>query len=266
MARVGSLIRAERQRANMTIDTLAERIGCSKGQLSLMETGRRTVSVAWAEAIEQALDIEDGRIVDALRWDKTPAEVRAEIEANRHQSRELVDQLKQALHSGSPLDTLRQIVEETSSNVEPPRPLRSQIPIINSVAAGYPIEFTDLGYPARVADEYIACPDVTDPDAFAARVSGDSMHPDYHEGEIVVFSPQAPTPSGSDCFVRLLPDNETTFKRVFYEDDGRTIRLQPLNQKYAPRTVDREDVGGIYAAAYVMRPVASNGAKRVRAH
>jgi len=264
MSRVGSLIRAERRKAGMTLEALAAAIGCSKGQLSLMETGRRTVSTAWAESIEHALGLTDGRLVEAVHWDRTPVAVRAEVEASQNRSRALVDQIREALHTQAPVETLRHIVEQTGSNVEPPRPLRSQIPIVNSIAAGYPIEFTDLGYPARVADEYIACPDITDPDAFAARVSGDSMHPEYHEGEIVVFSPQAPTPSGCDCFVRLLPDNETTFKRVFFEHDGRTIRLQPLNPRYAPQSVDREDVGGIYAAVYVMRPVGANGAGRVR--
>ena len=115
--------------------------------------------------------------------------------------------------------------------------------------------FTDLDYPAAVADAYIACPDVTDPDAFAARVVGDSMEPAYREGEIVVFSPALDTPSGSDCFVRLVRDNETTFKRIYHEDDGRTIRLQPLNPQYPPRLVDREEVAGMYAAMYVMRRV-----------
>ena len=93
------------------------------------------------------------------------------------------------------------------------------------------------------------CPDVTDPEAFAARVVGDSMEPDYREGEVVVFSPGLPTPSGSDCFVRLERDNETTFKRIYLENDGRTIRLQPLNGAYPPRSVDREDVSGLWAAA-----------------
>ncbi|MCH8344148.1 MAG: S24 family peptidase, partial [Planctomycetes bacterium] len=73
--------------------------------------------------------------------------------------------------------------------------------------------------------------------------------------EIVIFSPALLTPSGSDCFVRLLRDNETTFKRIYIEDDGRTIRLQPLNNKYPPTSVDREEIGGMYAAAYVIRRV-----------
>jgi SOS-response transcriptional repressor LexA len=84
------------------------------------------------------------------------------------------------------------------------------------------------------------------------------MAPDYREGEIVVFSPQLPTPSGSDCFVRLERDHETTFKRVYVENKGKSIRLQPINPAYPPRVVAREDVSGLYAAAYVMRRVGSD--------
>ena len=62
------------------------------------------------------------------------------------------------------------------------------------------------------------------------------------------------TPSGSDCFVRLERDNETTFKRIYLEERGR-VRLQPLNNTYPPRTVEREAIGGMYRAAYVLRKV-----------
>lgn len=94
-------------------------------------------------------------------------------------------------------------------------------------------------------------PDVTDPQAFAARVMGDSMEFSYHEGEIVVFSPKLPSPSDTDCFVCLERDNETTFKRIYLEDDQQTIRLQPLNSEYPPRSLDQKEITGMYAAAYV---------------
>lgn len=139
-----------------------------------------------------------------------------------------------------------------------PAHLPREVPLINKVAAGYPCEFTDLGYPARVADEYVRCPDLADPDAFAARVVGDSMLPAYAEGDIVVFSPAKPVKSGADCFVRLEPDHASTFKRVYFEQDsegGEMIRLQPLNNTYPPRTVPREHVAGLYAAAAVLRRI-----------
>jgi SOS-response transcriptional repressor LexA len=141
--------------------------------------------------------------------------------------------------------------------------LPREVPVINSVAAGYPTEFTDLGYPARFADEYVRSPDVDDPDAFAARVVGDSMLPEYREGDIVIFSPVRPVKSGMDCFVRLERDHESTFKRIFFQErrspgalaveEGEWIRLQPLNPAFAVRVVHREEVAGMYAAVSVTR-------------
>ncbi|MCZ6835639.1 MAG: S24 family peptidase, partial [Planctomycetota bacterium] len=193
----------------------------------------------------------DGRIVKAVHWNAAPEEWKRSMT----DARDLTERLREALAGAKPLDELREIVEQSRENIEAPLPLRSRIPLINKVAAGYPAEFTDLDYPLNVADEYVECPDVTDPQAFAARVVGDSMAPTYREGEIVVFSPQLPTPSGTDCFIRLERDNETTFKRIYVEEDEGTIRLQPLNNAYPPRQVEREAITGMYAAAYVMRKV-----------
>ena len=109
----------------------------------------------------------------------------------------------------------------------------------------------DLDYPARVADEYVGCPDVPDAGAFAARVVGDSMLPDYRAGDVVVFSPAAAVADGCDCFVRLEPDHESTFKRVFFEGKrAEKIRLQPLNPKFAAQVVERRRVAGLYKAVW----------------
>ena len=255
----GQIIRQLRKQAQMTQDALAQAIGCSVPQLSLMESGQRTISLTRARAIQDALNINDDRIIKALQWEHVPPELREQVTSSQQASHKLAAQLKEALATPgdvqAALTKLRRLVEQNAVNIDDPLPLHRQIPVINRVAAGYPVEFTDLDYPASIADEYVACPDVTDPSAFAARVVGDSMEPDYREGEIVVFSPSLPTPSGSDCFIRLERDQETTFKRVFFDDEEDTIRLQPLNNTYSPRFVVREDIAGIYAAAYVMRQV-----------
>lgn len=64
-------------------------------------------------------------------------------------------------------------------------------------------------------------------------------------------------PDGSDCFVRLEPDHDTTFKRIYTADEGELIRLQPINPVYEPSMLPREQVSGIYRAAFVMRRVGS---------
>ena len=271
MSAIGPAIRSERERAGWTLGRLAEAIGVSKSQMSLVESGQRSIDDGRVRMIEAALGIEDERLLDILYWDRTPPAVREEIArlSERDQSsRALAEKLRriarqratgkrgaQVLDELLKSGELRAWVDEHAGNVESPVPANRQIPIINSVAAGYPAEFTDLDYPAAIADDYIAVPEVTDPNAFAARVVGDSMEPDYREGEVVVFSPQVDTPDGSDCFIRLERNNQTTFKRVYFEDDGRTIRLQPINPKYPPQTVPREAVNGMYRAAYVMRRV-----------
>jgi len=121
------------------------------------------------------------------------------------------------------------------------------VPVINKVAAGYPSDFNDLDYPVGIADDYVRCPDMHDPNAFAVRVVGDSMEPKFHEGDIVIFSPAAEVHNGDDCFVRFAMPHETTFKRVFFESDNK-IRLQPRNEKYSPTIVDGKRINGLYRA------------------
>lgn len=130
-----------------------------------------------------------------------------------------------------------------------------RVPLINKVAAGYPSGFTDLDYPAQVADEYVLAPGVRDPDAFAARVTGESMLPDYKPGDIVVFSPLADLADGCDCFARLEPNHENTIKRVYFETDAHgeeLIRLQPLNPAFTALTLPRDEVAGLYRAVWRM--------------
>lgn len=153
---------------------------------------------------------------------------------------------------------LAELVDYHRGNVEALGATRA-VPVINKVQAGYPTDFTDLSYPRGVADDYVGCPEVADPDAFAARVHGDSMMPKYREGDIVIFSPAAAFKDGDDCFVRF-DDGQTTFKRVFVEPADphaptagparQVLRLQPRNERYRPQVIPRDRVTGVYKAIY----------------
>ncbi len=141
---------------------------------------------------------------------------------------------------------------KTEDDLGPALPMlrAPRVPLINRVAAGQPATFTDLDFPARVADDYLAVPGLDDPDAFATRVYGASMSPDYAEGDIVVFSPTADVTDGCDAFVRLEPEHDITFKRVYFDQPDEAIRLQPLNSAFAPRVVPRDHVAGLYKAVW----------------
>jgi repressor LexA len=249
----------------MTLQELAATVGCSKAYLSALENDKlgNPPKVWVIQSLETALGVTAGELVRLADWQRTPARVRAEVEQLTARSRRIAAMLREAPdNSGSEqrsigrnLDQLyrsgelQRALDDHAANVDRLAGVCFQVPLINKVAAGYPTEFTDLAYPARVADEYVSVPEVNDPDAFAARVCGQSMLPDYRQGDIIVYSPNRDPKPGDDCFVRLLPDHHTTFKRVYFEDGDR-IRLQPLNPEFAPQTLDRDQIDGIYPAVY----------------
>jgi SOS-response transcriptional repressor LexA len=259
METLGTKLRRYRRRMGLTLDELAGRTGISKPYLSLIETGRvpNPPSDEKLRRLEQTLGFASNELVTQAHLQRTPRDVRAMLQklladkAGKPQS-----ELKPGVAGSVNLDdaylsgVLAELVEKSAGNVE--RVTTNTVPVINRVSAGYPKDFTDLSYPPRVADDYIGCPDVHDADAFAARVHGDSMTPKYGAGDIVVFSPAAAPKNGDDCFVRFV-DVQTTFKRVFFENDEAgeaVIRLQPRNEKYRPKVVKSDEVAGLYKAIY----------------
>lgn len=261
-------------RLGLSLREAAERAGCTKGYLSLLERGKRGAPTPGLLAsLERALEVEPGSLAAAAAMETTPKRVREELEERREQA-EAGRQLAALLRGAGPggLDrafesgALARLVERISPADEQSGEgekvgalLPRAVPLINLVPAGQAAEFTDLGYPARVADSYVAAPELGDPDAFAARVTGDSMEPTYVAGDVVIFSPGREVKSGMDCYARLIePDSETTFKRVYFERTGEgeeLIRLQPLNPRYPARVEPRERVAGLYPAVSVTRRV-----------
>lgn len=279
MQNVGQILRERREQRGLTLAVLAEAVGATKGYLSMIENQRvpNPPSLPILEALERALGITTGELLRAAAWQSTPDPVKEQYEQvadAAKQGQELARWLKGAkdldkLHkSGELARRINPLLPESKGKgkgkgkgggqeIDDRIPPRYQVPVINRVAAGYPRDFTDLDFPRHVADEYVSVPGVTDLDAFAARVVGDSMEPDYREGDIVVFSPAAKVTDGCDCFVRLEPDHETTFKRVYIEkgEKGGNVRLQPLNASYPPRVLARETIAGMYRAVWRFTPL-----------
>lgn len=259
---LGAALREHRVSAGLSLRELADRCGCVKSYLWAIENGKRgPPGEEILGRIERALSIRDGLLVRMAAWERVPGPVREDVSRIRGQAvllrrlREILSGgVDEAYRSGEFRRLIDRIDPERGGGASPVD-LPFEVPLINKVSAGYPAGFTDMGFPARVADEYVRCPDLHDPDAFAARVVGDSMEPVYVEGDIVIFSPMHPIADGDDCFARLADDDESTFKRVYFEGEGQRIRLQPINSRYSPRVFEREQVAGLYRAVKVMRSV-----------
>jgi repressor LexA len=276
MESLGTKLRRQRRRLGLTLDELAGRTQISKPYLSLIETGRvpNPPSDEKLRRLEQTLGFPPGELLSQAHLQRTPRDVRAvlaklmkgnEDRGSQFENRKApADAVVAPTSRSSTLDPLssinlddaylsgmlQELVDRSAGNVE--TVATNAVPVINKVSAGYPKDFTDLSYPRGVADDYVSCPEVRDPDAFAARVFGDSMTPRYAEGDIVIFSPATHPRDGDDCFIRF-DDGTTYFKRVFFESDdtGRAVlRLQPRNEKYRPQVVPSEKVTGLYKAMY----------------
>jgi SOS-response transcriptional repressor LexA len=230
---LGQIIRKKREQLHLTLDEVSNRIGFSKPYLSTIETGKvkNPPSDELLTKLEKILEFDLGLLLHIAHIEGLPADVRQEYESAEAENQKWRHIAKNLIDKKTDANRLTELLAESDLNVEqeklPLAPGRL-VPVINKVSAGYPTDFNDLDYPVGIADDYIRCPDLHDPNTFAVRVVGDSMEPKFHEGDIVIFSPAAEVHNGDDCFVRFAMPHETTFKRAFFESDNK-IRLQPRN-------------------------------------
>jgi repressor LexA len=124
-----------------------------------------------------------------------------------------------------------------SIDVLPPRSRArpsERLPLMGRIAAGLPVE-------AAENPESISFGDIVgNRDAFALRVSGDSMRDDHIvDGDYVLVERTAVAREG-EIVVALVKGAETTLKRYYIE--GAMVRLQPSNSEMDPIYVPAANV------------------------
>jgi len=249
---LGKIIRQKREQLKLTLDEVSTRVGFSKPYLSTIETGRvkNPPGDDLLRRLEKLLNFEPGLLIHIAHMEKMPSDIRIGFESAEAENKKWRQFIKNLVQKRSDIDQIDRLLSESNLNIEQQQSALAagrMVPVINKVAAGYPNDFDDLDYPVGIADDYVRCPGLHDPNAFAVRVVGDSMEPKFKEGDIVVFSPAAEVSNGNDCFVRFTTPHETTFKRAFFEPDNK-IRLQPRNENYSPIIVDGQRINGLYKA------------------
>ena len=130
-------------------------------------------------------------------------------------------------------------VEQLTSrfqNVEP-AVLRAgrAVPLISWVQAGHWHEPEDHFRPGEGGRT--GASSTKDENAFALRVIGDSMEPEFREGDIVIVSPNTEPVNGD--FVIAKVAGEVTFKQLYIYLNK--LVLKPLNEIYEPVEIGRAD-------------------------
>jgi len=248
---LGQIIRNKREKLGFTLDEVAAATSFSKPYLSTIETGRvKPPGDELLKKLESVLKFESGLLRHIAHIERMPVDIRQDYETKEAQNQRLRAIIRDIVQRKTDPSELDDIVKRDRLDIgTDSTTIKSSqvVPVINNVAAGYPVDFDDMGYPAGFADDYVRCPDLHDPNAFAVRVIGDSMEPKFQQGDIVIFSPAVEISNGDDCFVRFTLPHETTFKQVFFEPDDK-VRLQPRNHKHPPLIIEGKRINGLYRA------------------
>ena len=150
---------------------------------------------------------------------------------------ESVSRLLQA--SGATIDEFSELL--TGRKGQPPK--RKQIPLMGFAKAGKGGFFDDSGFPAGNGWDEIEVPGVTDQNAYALEITGDSMMPVYREGDTIIVSPAATTRKGDRVVVRTV-DGQVMAK-IMQRQTSKTLELASFNPSHATKVLDMKDVDWI---------------------
>lgn len=106
-----------------------------------------------------------------------------------------------------------------------------RIPVLGTVPAGIPLEAIE---DIQDWEELPAGMAAGGREYFGLRVKGDSMYPQFLDGDTVIVRKQDSCTSGDICVV-YVNGYDATLKQVQLGDDG-SITLKPRNPEYPPRT------------------------------
>ncbi len=145
---------------------------------------------------------------------------------------------------GAPLETFTALITGGTSQARRPGvPGPRRVPLIGLAQAGSDAFFDDAGYPTGGGWDEIELPSISDPNAYALEISGDSMEPVYRDGDVIVVSPNAPTRRGDRVVVKTR-QGEVMAKELVRKS-ARKIELASLNPAYPGRSLDVDEVGWI---------------------
>jgi SOS-response transcriptional repressor LexA len=113
--------------------------------------------------------------------------------------------------------------------------VKSNIPLISWVQAGSWESISDV-FQSNGADEYYPCPEKHSNATFALRVVGESMSPDFIDGEVIFVDPEVEPKNGSCVVVRQNGDSEATFKQLMF--DGSDKYLKALNPNWPKKIIE----------------------------
>ena len=258
---IGNNIRHLRESHRLTQKELGAILGVSDKAVSTWENGSKAPRTATLQRLATYFGISADellsgkpprdeaflRTLDRLctAWGRTPQEVEQELSLPHGRLSQWrdgaipTDEERRLIKGYFQVPQLHSVEPSEVSNIVPILPRRTPsrlIPVLGRVPAGIPVEaITDVIEhlelsPQMASDGY---------DYFALLITGDSMTPEYRDGDIVIVRVQ-PTAETGDDVVAYIGGSDATLKRFTRTTNG--IQLRPLNPAYPVRSFTQEQV------------------------
>lgn len=115
-------------------------------------------------------------------------------------------------------------------------------PVIGDVAAGYDRYAVEdwNGGTVDIPNSYLKGHDRSE--FFVLKVVGDSMFPEYHDGDKVLIKRQPSMDHSGQVGVVLYNGDESTLKQVIYAQGEDWMTLAPINTTYPPKKITGADL------------------------
>ena len=140
---------------------------------------------------------------------------------------------KVLIATGASIEEFVALVRGPSAAARTPRP--RPVPLLGLAQAGAGGYFDDAGFPVGQGWDAVAFPLPDDENAYALKVTGESMLPLYREGDTILVSPAARIRKGDRVVVKTR-DGEVMAK-VLGRRTREAVELTSLNPEHGDRTI-----------------------------
>ncbi len=114
------------------------------------------------------------------------------------------------------------------------------IPVLGLAQAGERGYFDDAGFPAGEGWDKADLPSLSDPDAYALKVTGDSMLPVYRDGDTIIVSPAANIKTGDRVVVKT--QNGEVMAKQLARRAPDAVELTSFNRDFPSLTVPADQL------------------------
>lgn len=198
---LGEKIRAARKAKGLTQKELASKIGAAHNSISNWENNQNNPDPNTIQNLCWALDVQPNYFFDDEYTRPSP-------------------------HTGTPSPV-------TTDDVV-------SFPVVGEVAAGFDHYSYEnwAGDSIEIPRSYLHGRDQSD--FFVLKVIGDSMYPDYQDGDHVLVLRQSTMDRSGQIGVVIYGDDKGTLKRIEYVPGEDWMTMRPINPQYPPVTIKNE--------------------------